>query len=80
VQFVRGQYMLADRVDQGAQQRAGGADPAGQKCPVEIDAFAGIVNRIKQFRRVSTRYDKLADSYCVRLACLRVRPIRENVN
>lgn len=45
--------MLADRVDQWAQKRAGGADPADQQRPVKIDAFARINQRLAVHRHVA---------------------------
>lgn len=36
------QYVAANGVDQRAQQRAGGADPARQQRAIEVDTFAGV--------------------------------------
>lgn len=36
------QHMAPNGVDQRAQQRAGGADPARQQRAIEVDTFAGV--------------------------------------
>jgi hypothetical protein len=52
VQFGAGKDMTAQRVDQQAQQRAGGADPAGQQAALELHAFAGVDHALAEQRQV----------------------------
>jgi hypothetical protein len=44
--------MAPDRIDERAQQGAGGTDPAGQQCAVQIDAVARVDHRLPIQRQV----------------------------